>query len=358
MEIRRKYLELKPNKRVIVVSDIHGNLDLFIKLLEKVNFTEEDYLFILGDIIEKGPKSLETLRYVMNLRGNVHCILGNCDDIYRDIMKDLDNDMLKRYALFRRESVINEMCEELHIKIDETSDLGMINEELRIAFNRELNWLSQLPHIIETGDFIFAHGGINPNDEEALNVMKNDKFMDKGYVFEKFLFLGHWPTCNYHKDIMNCNPIINYEQKIISIDGGTVIKDAGQLNGFIIDNNDFSYTYVDELPKYRVSTSQNIVNQKPININWMDSEVEIIKEEGEVKYCRHISSNHKLRIPSDWIYARNGKSYCNDCTNYYLSVEAQDQVGLITIAGDLALVKKAGIIGWINKNFIKISVSY
>ncbi len=350
MEIKRKYLELNPNRRVIVVSDIHGNLELFMKLLEKVNFTEEDYLFILGDILEKGPKNLETLRYVMNLKGDVHCLLGNCDDIYRDITEDLDNEMLKRYALFRSESIINEMCEELHIKIDDTSDLGMVNEELRIAFNRELTWLSQLPHIIETNDFIFAHGGINPNDDEALNVLKNDKFMDKGYVFEKFLCLGHWPTCNYHKDIMNCNPIINYEQRIISIDGGTVIKDAGQLNGFIIDKRGFSYTYVDNFPKYRVSTSQNILNQKPININWMDSEVEVIQDEVEFKLCRHLSSGHILKIPANWVYEKKDKNYCYDCTDYYLPVEVNDEVGLITLIGDLALVKKEGIIGWININ--------
>ena len=41
------------------ISDIHGELDLFIKLLKKINFNKNDQLIILGDIIDKGTKSIE-----------------------------------------------------------------------------------------------------------------------------------------------------------------------------------------------------------------------------------------------------------------------------------------------------------
>lgn len=36
-------------RRVIFISDIHGDLDLFKELLQKVNYLREDVLFINGD---------------------------------------------------------------------------------------------------------------------------------------------------------------------------------------------------------------------------------------------------------------------------------------------------------------------
>ena len=35
-----------------VVSDIHGNYELLVKLLKKINFSEDDTLFVLGDVID------------------------------------------------------------------------------------------------------------------------------------------------------------------------------------------------------------------------------------------------------------------------------------------------------------------
>ena len=36
-----------------VVSDIHGNYDLFVKLLRKINFSKSDTMFVCGDVIDK-----------------------------------------------------------------------------------------------------------------------------------------------------------------------------------------------------------------------------------------------------------------------------------------------------------------
>ena len=40
-------------KRKIVISDIHGNLDLYLKLLDQISYKpNEDCLILLGDLIE------------------------------------------------------------------------------------------------------------------------------------------------------------------------------------------------------------------------------------------------------------------------------------------------------------------
>ena len=38
-----------------VVSDIHGEDDRFHAMLQKINFSKEDTLYILGDVVDRGP---------------------------------------------------------------------------------------------------------------------------------------------------------------------------------------------------------------------------------------------------------------------------------------------------------------
>ena len=55
----------EPGRRIIAVSDVHGNLDFFRGLMDQVGLTPSDILVLVGDLLEKGPDSLALLRYVM-----------------------------------------------------------------------------------------------------------------------------------------------------------------------------------------------------------------------------------------------------------------------------------------------------
>jgi phosphoglycerate dehydrogenase-like enzyme len=70
--IRR--IRFEEGRRIICISDIHGHLSYFNRLLEKTSFSSEDRLIIIGDIIENGPDCLGTLRRAMQLKAN-----GNCE---------------------------------------------------------------------------------------------------------------------------------------------------------------------------------------------------------------------------------------------------------------------------------------
>ena len=74
-------ISLRPFRRTAVISDIHGELSYLQGLLRKLEPGPEDALVFLGDMVEKGPASLATLRYIMALREqyNVFALLGNCD---------------------------------------------------------------------------------------------------------------------------------------------------------------------------------------------------------------------------------------------------------------------------------------
>lgn len=59
-----------------VISDIHGEYELFCSLLNRINFSIEDSMYICGDIIDKGPESVRLAKYISGLK-NVLCIIGN-----------------------------------------------------------------------------------------------------------------------------------------------------------------------------------------------------------------------------------------------------------------------------------------
>lgn len=71
-----------------IVSDIHGCYDQYRMLLEKIHFSEEDELYVLGDAVDRGPEPIKVLQDMMK-RSNVIFILGNHDFIMYSLMKKL-----------------------------------------------------------------------------------------------------------------------------------------------------------------------------------------------------------------------------------------------------------------------------
>ena len=59
-----------------VMSDLHGNFCAYQKMLEKIELTSEDKLYILGDILDRGPNPIKIILDLMN-RPNVEILAGN-----------------------------------------------------------------------------------------------------------------------------------------------------------------------------------------------------------------------------------------------------------------------------------------
>ena len=96
------------------VGDIQGCFKEFEKGLKKIKFNQKkDYLWLTGDLINRGPDSLKTLEKIYELRSRVHIVLGNHDlhflaryysgrkkqksDTLKEVLKDSD---CKKYAEF------------------------------------------------------------------------------------------------------------------------------------------------------------------------------------------------------------------------------------------------------------------
>ncbi|MGB5690711.1 MAG: symmetrical bis(5'-nucleosyl)-tetraphosphatase [Woeseiaceae bacterium] len=65
---------------VYAIGDLQGCYDPFRRLLDEIAFDpEKDTLWLTGDLVNRGPKSLKTLRFIRNLGDSVITVLGNHD---------------------------------------------------------------------------------------------------------------------------------------------------------------------------------------------------------------------------------------------------------------------------------------
>ena len=65
-----------------VMSDLHGCYEEYLELLRKIRFSDEDVLYVLGDVIDRGPETVTLLQDMM-MRSNVIPLIGNHEYIYK-----------------------------------------------------------------------------------------------------------------------------------------------------------------------------------------------------------------------------------------------------------------------------------
>lgn len=73
-----------------IISDIHGNYTKFLKMLKQINFKENDELYILGDIFDRGNQPFNILGYILK-HENVHLLQGNHEEFLINYFEDYDD---------------------------------------------------------------------------------------------------------------------------------------------------------------------------------------------------------------------------------------------------------------------------
>ena len=78
--------------RLFVCSDIHGNMEAFINLLNKEHFGDKDFMVVAGDCIDRGADGVAILQYIRKNSDNFLFIKGN----HEELMIDAFDEMLSK----------------------------------------------------------------------------------------------------------------------------------------------------------------------------------------------------------------------------------------------------------------------
>lgn len=361
MHVTVQRASFPPGRRVLVTSDIHGHADLFKRVLRNAGFGKDDILVIIGDFIEKGCQSLETVREAMTLcaRYTVYPLMGNVD-VFRvsRILSDNPADWQSylEWAFHAKKwwggSMLHEMCEELGIAVSPSMDLPAAIRAVRQRFATELAFLNSLPTILETEDMIFVHGGI-PHERldeltglDCYSLLKYDDFIKTCPAFQKWVVVGHWPVVLNCEKIPCANPLIDQKRHVVGIDGGCGVKENGQLNLLILPEGrmeNASFLAVDDLPPVTALADQQEA-PATAHIHWGDHDVTVL-EQGETM-SRVLFHGLEMRVPTRYLFEDRGKTCCTDVTDYTLPVRAGDTLKRILVLPEGMFAKKDGVFGW------------
>jgi bis(5'-nucleosyl)-tetraphosphatase (symmetrical) len=128
-------MPLPAEPRLWAIGDVQGCLESLKALLANPAIGPQDPLWLAGDLVNRGPASLETLRYVRSLGQRVACVLGN-HDIH-----------LLAVAAGVRSSGRNDTVADI-LQADDAADL--------------LDWLRLQPLVQRQGPFVMVHAGLYP----------------------------------------------------------------------------------------------------------------------------------------------------------------------------------------------------
>lgn len=237
---------------IYVTSDLHGSFKEFKELLKLINFNDDDYMYILGDVIDRGDEPIELIRYIMN-SPNIELLMGNHEYMAMIILKllirEIDNDKTADEVL------TPDFYENYNIWVNYNGGITTLKQFIDLD-NRELqkdivDFLGSLPlyETLEIDDhlYILSHtfGYNNFNKDKDLDEYSIDDLLmdrvsyDKNYYNNDHIHIitGHTPTPLIRED---GKPKILHINNHIDIDCGACFE-GGALGCLKLDTMEEYY---------------------------------------------------------------------------------------------------------------------
>ena len=166
-----------------VISNIHGNYDKFQEMLEKIRFKDSDVMYILGDIVDYGDKSMELIGDI-SMRYNVLPILGEHDMRAYKLLSALD-EMLRDGNMPDAE-ILSEMTEWITDGGQKTMEgFKALDDEMREGVLDYLSDMALYEEVEVKGQkYLLVHAGIADFDED----LDLDDCMPEDFISEPLDF--------------------------------------------------------------------------------------------------------------------------------------------------------------------------
>lgn len=150
---------------VYAIGDIQGCYDELRELLTHIKFkSDRDQLWFCGDIVNRGPKSLKTLRFIRSLEENANTVLGNHDlhllATAYDHRKPGRKDTLDKILLAKdSEQLLDWLRHRPLVMHDEEKDVTLFHAGIHPAWNikKTLKLANEVEQILQSDRHIYFY---------------------------------------------------------------------------------------------------------------------------------------------------------------------------------------------------------
>ncbi|MGB5722501.1 MAG: metallophosphoesterase, partial [Woeseiaceae bacterium] len=182
--------QIEGAEKIVAIADVHGAYDAMVETLQQADVIDRElrwsggatHLVIVGDLLDRGPKSRDAMDLLMRLEGEapaaggaVHVVIGNHESM--NLIGDLRYVSKSEYAAFAPEETAAERQQWFEAFTDRYGGAGSresMSEKfeqqfpagffaLRRAFRpdgRYGAWLLKKPVILVVNGTAFVHGGL------------------------------------------------------------------------------------------------------------------------------------------------------------------------------------------------------
>ncbi len=238
-----------------VISDLHGYpIEKFEMLLEKANFGEDDFLYILGDVIDRnGDGGVGILRWLLS-RHNVQLVLGNHEAMLLACAFLFDEITDESIASFDSEKI--EILSNYQLNGGDVTlkSLAKLNKESAESVADILDYLREVPiyEAVTAGDkdYLLLHSGLGNfcKTRKISNYVPDEILWNRPKLTDEYFdgitaVFGHTPTFTYGEE---------YRNKIIKTKTWINI-DMGASDGI----TEPVLLRLDDMAEFRNSTAKN-----------------------------------------------------------------------------------------------------
>lgn len=135
-----------PAMKTIIIGDIHGCFDELLELLATIGAAEEDRVVSVGDLIDRGPKPVEVVRFFRDRPGAL-ALRGNHEDKHLRIATG---------------------------ELTPAPSQALCKVQCGEAYDEILAYIATLPMYLDLPEAIVVHAGFDPNrepDQQLPNVL-------------------------------------------------------------------------------------------------------------------------------------------------------------------------------------------
>ena len=229
-----------------VMSDLHGDYEGYLEVLEKMHFSQEDVLYVVGDVLDRGRGGIKILQHMM-LHPNVYPILGNHEYMAVKCLRFLLQEITEESISTLDEGIVRGLFEWQNVggqaTMDEFHKLTMEEKLDIVEYLEDFALYEEL--VVRGKNYIMLHAGfLNFSPERPMEdyqmyelIFKANDY-ERVYFPDKYLVTGHLPTRVIER---NTRPDCIYRaNNHIAIDCGSGY--GGRIGAYCLDTEEEVYS--------------------------------------------------------------------------------------------------------------------